>query len=238
LVRFLIKIVANAIARSIESGSRRGASIGCLIGLAIGLGAALLLLRSELLDTFRYAILIILPVPCGIIGALIGARLGPRSLQLTAKAGVRITRYNHAAGVLVIAMIFVAMTVLLLVVQDSPQVKDPLSPLQRYGFAAGTGALAIIGLFVAAKEVWSIDLGSQMSIRTVLGSRVYRRTELQLWGFEIDRDEVVQTPFKGTRNLYLQFNDGKIYRAQIDGAMSGAIIESLATKAAAASAVS
>jgi hypothetical protein len=237
-VKFLIKIIANAIARSIESGSRWGASIGCLIGLAIGLGAALLLSRAELLDTFRYAILIILPVLCGIIGALIGSKLGPRTPEQTAKTGIRITRYNRAAGMLVIALIFVTLTVLLLVVQDSPQAKDPLTPLQRYGFAAGTGALALIGLFVASREVWSIDLGSQISIRTLLNCHVFSRTQLRLWGFEIARDQVVQSTFQGTRNLCLQIDDGKIYRAEVDGALSGAIIELLSVKTAAASVVS
>ena len=77
-MHYLIKFIGKIIARQIERGSVGGAWVGGLIGLALAVAAAFVLSRMVELDEYRFAMYIIMGVPLAIVGALCGARLGPR----------------------------------------------------------------------------------------------------------------------------------------------------------------
>ncbi len=231
-MNFLIKLVGKVLARQIEQGSRAGAFVGAFVGLAASVLIVMGLNASGQLDTYRYAMFIILGVLFVIPGALIGAKFGPRSVPPDGRLGVRLTNYNHATPPLIIGLVLMGLFVLLLFAPEekkrSKGGEDGLTPTQNLMLWIGGPIVTAIAAYTAFQMVWSVELGSVVTIRRLLRARQYNLREVGAWGFEVDGKSLGKEPFSGKAELRMEFNDGKSVAIPIDGAYSAAVVRTLA----------
>ena len=231
-MNFIIKLVGSLLGQKIQSGSTRGAFLGAIIGLLLGATLAVLLIKRDLIaSNFSVAIYFVTCIPLAMLGALVGAAIGPRKPPFDARSAVRLTRYNHAAGVLFIALIFLSLFIAIILFPDekkSPRPSsDGMSRTESRAILIGTGVLALIALLLSFREIWYIDVASHLRVRRLLGSQFYARHDVKMWGFEIRPNEVIQRSFNGKSNFCLQFTDGQLIKIEVDGENSQAIIDAL-----------
>ena len=231
-MEFLIKLVARGLGRKIESGSMLGAFAGAMLGIIAGGGLGRLLIIEDLIGAdFSVAIYIIACVPLALAGALLGAAIGPRKPPADARRGVRLTRYNHAAGLLFILLILLTALVGMIVAPDEKKppghASDDSSGIEYKAMEGVMGILTLIATFVVIREIWYIDVGSMIRVRRLLGSQVYTRHDVRMWGFEIRPNEVVQRSFEGRTSFCIEFSDGRMAKIEVDGKDSQAIIDAL-----------
>jgi hypothetical protein len=221
----LIKLIAVALARPIQTGSRRGAFAGASIGFVLAVAAAALISILEELGTVKYAVFIVLSVPAIIAGAMIGARFGPPNRPPDIRGGLRITNYNHAGAKLLIAMIFSGLVIAF--ASQIGRTKPGAESTEIWLWTGAVGFIALICLYVAARDVWYIEIGPWLKIRSLFQSRHYSRSDLQKWGFERHRGKFLQQTFTGMTELHLRFQDGYSVRIPVSGEISEAILQGL-----------
>jgi hypothetical protein len=229
---FLIRLLGERIARHIENGSTLGAFVGAMLGLAAGVGIVAALNAAGQFDDYRYAMFILLGVSMMIVGALLGARVGPAPEPVDGRLGFRLTNYNRAGGPLVVAVLMTGLLVATVVAPDQPTPAKPQAPPSARDqlFLYAVFPVVLLAAVVwSCTIVWSVTLGSDgISIRRLLFARRYRPRSLTEWGFVANGRPVGREPFGGTGELHMLFDDGRRVVMPVHGGRSAAVVQALA----------
>jgi hypothetical protein len=227
----LIRLLGEWLARRIETGSRLGALLGAMLGLAASAAAVAALNAEGLLDAYRYAGYVMFGVPATLVGAVVGARVGPAHRPADPGGGVRLTNYNRAAAPLVVALAMTGILVAMLVAPDTGKPGKPAEPLtvgEQVALYAGFPLVLVAALAWAFTIVWSVDLGSVITVRRLLRTRQYNLNALQDWSFSADGRPAGRQPFGGPGELNMLFGDGKRFAVPLDGSRSAAVAQAMA----------
>ncbi|MDB5297481.1 MAG: hypothetical protein JWO31_3464 [Phycisphaerales bacterium] len=199
MIGWLIRLVGTSAARHIDRGSPTGALVGALACAAVGVGAAYGLYRLEAFDRGWAGPAVTLGLFGALAGAFIGSRfrldgVGTPAEPWNATVGdatvVRLTNFNHALAPIAVFAALAALGVALLVVPASPA--KPPRPGEAAAEPEGFDlrlflvpvAFVAAGVALVRAVLW-VDVGRELRVRRLLGTRSYRAADLADWGFAV-----------------------------------------------------
>jgi len=211
IMRFLIRMLARFIAGRLQQGNARAGIFGSTLGALTGVAAAYALYRADVLDTFRYAAFVLLPLVGAFVGAMIGSALPVSAATVRTDRPVRINNLNRGLVPLFAFCVFAGIAAVS--AAGVLPVKKEEQSLER-NVALGSGLLALIAGVVAARAVLFVDVTDNgVAVRRLFGSRLYPRKRIREWGFEVSRGKLVQSAPESVVPFLVTFDDGYAFEA-------------------------
>lgn len=238
MVGWLVKLATKKATRQIEEGSACGAAIGAVLGGSFGVGAAYLLHRLADYGSGWAGTGVTLGLAGALIGGVFGSKFqldGPRTLGVSRasavndRAAVRISNLNHALGP-------IAAFVLLVLLHAAFGVMAISSPAKAQADLENLGLrLLLLPMFLlvtgvaAVRAVLWVDVGPQLRVRRLVGTRTYPLADVPDWGFAgSDGIPVRQPPPAGRATLTLLLPGRGTLRVPVDPATARRAAEIIA----------
>lgn len=208
-MNWLIRRIAHWISTRLQEGNDRAAVVGAVVGAAGGIGTAYALHRGDAWETFRYAGFVILPLVGACVGAMAGSAM-PDKPVVRAGRPVRINNLNRGLVPLFAYCVFTAAAVLNLV-HRVPSTEDPSF---KRNVSAGAALFALVALAFAVRVVLFVHVGDDgVTVRRLLGRRVYDFGRVKRWGFEVARGKLMHEAPAFVVPFMITFDDGFIFEA-------------------------